>query len=87
MIRRAACAFNVGLVRPAAGEEGMDEHLTGTWEEFEAWVKETIRSDFRRRVRPQDTPSNREMVASLVLDGIERNEGVFRQSNASIERV
>ena len=53
----------------------MKKHLTGTWEEFEAWIKETIGSDFRWRVRPQDTPTNREMVASLVLDGIKRNDG------------
>ena len=65
----------------------MDKHLTGTWEEFEAWIKETIGSDFRWRVRPQDNATNREMVASLVLDGIKRNDGVFPHSNAFIERI
>ena len=65
----------------------MDNHLTGTWEEFEAWITETTGSDFRWRVRPQDTPSNREVVASLVVDGMKRNDGVFPRSNAFIERV
>jgi len=65
----------------------MDKHLTGTWEEFEAWIRETIGADFRWRVRPQDTPANREMVASLVLDGIKRSDGVFPRSNAFIEKI
>lgn len=74
-------------MRPAAEEQGMDKHLEGTWEESEAWIKETVGSDFRWRVRPQDTPSNREMVASLILDGIRRNNGVFPERNAFIESL
>ncbi len=77
----------MGLIRPVFGEEEMDKHLTGTWEEFEVWIKETIGSGFRWRVRPQGTPTNREMVASLVVDGIKRGDGIFPQSNASIERI
>ena len=65
----------------------MDKHSTGTREGSESWIKETIGSDFRWRVRPQDAPSNREMVASLVLDGIKRSGGVFPRSNAFIERM
>ncbi len=65
----------------------MDKHLTGMWEESEAWIRETIGSDFRWRVRPQDTPSNREMVASLILDGIKRGGGIFPHSNAFMERI
>ena len=74
------------MVRLVAGEQDMDKHLEGTWEEFEAWIKDTIGSDFRWRVRPQHTPTNREMVASLVLDGIKRNDGVFPEKNTFIER-
>ena len=72
-------------MRPAAGEEEMDKHLTGTWEEFKAWIKETIGSDFHWRVRPQDNVMNREMVASLILDGIKRG-GIFPEKNTFIER-
>jgi len=65
----------------------MDEHLTGTWEEFEEWIRKTIPSDFRWRIRPRDTRANREMVASLILDGMRRNNGVFPERDAFIERA
>jgi hypothetical protein len=45
----------------------MEDFLEGTWEEFEAWIRETIGSDFRWLIRPQDSSVNREMVADLVL--------------------
>ena len=64
-----------------------NELVTGTREEFDAWIRNTIGSDFRWRVRPRDTPSNREMIASLVLDELKRNDGIFPQSNVFIERI
>ncbi len=64
----------------------MEEDLTGTCEEFEAWIRETIGADFRWRVRPQDNATNREIVASLILDGIKRNNGISPQENRFIER-
>ena len=75
------------MVRLVAGEQEMDRHLTGTWEEFEAWIRETIGADFHWRVRPQDNATNREMVASLILDGIKRNNGIFLEKNTFIERA
>lgn len=65
----------------------MDEYLTGTREEFEAWIRDTIGADFRWKIRPQDTRANREMVADLIRSGMERNNGVFPQNNAFIEPV
>ena len=53
----------------------------------DCWMRETIGSDFRRRIRPQDTRSNRKMVADLILGDIERNDGVFPDSNAFVERT
>ena len=64
----------------------MDELLSGTWEEFEAWIRETIGGNFRWNVRPQDTASNREMVASLIRDEMERNKDVFPDGNTFIQR-
>ncbi len=64
----------------------MEKHLTGTWEEFEAWIRDTIGSDFCWRNRPQDTAGNREMIAGLIQDGIRRNNGVFPERNTFIER-
>ncbi len=64
----------------------MDEHRDGTWQEFEAWIRHMIGSDFRWCVSPQDTRSNREMVADLILKDIERNKGVFAVRNAFIDK-
>lgn len=64
----------------------MDKHLKGTWEEFEAWIRDTIGSDFQWCVRPQDTYTNREAVASLILKDIKQGNGVFPDKNAFIER-
>ena len=36
---------------------------------------------------PQDAESNREMVASLTHDEMKRNDGVFLQRDAYIERM
>ena len=65
----------------------MDKYLEGTWQEFEDWIRDTIGSDFHWRIRPPDTRANREMIADLILGGIKRNNGVFPQKDAFIERA
>ena len=65
----------------------MNKYLKGTWEEFEAWIRSTIGSDFRWKIRPKDQPAQREMIASLIEHAIKRNNGVFPQSNVFIERI
>ena len=60
--------------------------LDGTWQEFEAWIKDTIGSPFRWRIRPPDIRSNREMIASLMLEDTKRNNGDFPKENVFIER-
>ncbi len=65
----------------------MDKYLCGTWEEFEQWIRFTIGSDFRWRVRPLDRQSNREMVANMVRKDIEMNNSVFPTHNSFIERI
>ncbi len=68
-------------------EQSMDKSLLeGTWQEFEALIRDTIGSDFRWRVCPQDTHSNREMIVSLILEDIKRNNGVFPERNTFIEK-
>jgi len=61
--------------------------LRGTWEGFEAWIRDTVGSEFRWRVRPADTPVNREVVAEVILNNIERGNGTFPDKNAFIERA
>ena len=63
----------------------MNKYLKGTWQEFEAWIKATIGSDFRWLIRPMDTQTNREMVGSLILKDLEQGNGVFLDKNAFIE--
>ena len=65
----------------------MDDYQGGTWEEFEEWIRTTIAGDFRWKIRPQDSASNREMVASLIQAAIKRNDGKFPEKNWFIERV
>ncbi len=64
----------------------MDNHLDGSWERFEQWIRNTIGPDFRWRVRPMDKRSNRQMIAKLVTSDIKENNGVFPEKNAFIER-
>jgi len=65
----------------------MEDYCGGTWEEFEGWIRQTISGDFRWKIRPQDDASNREMVADLIKDAINRNDGTFPEKNSFIERV
>ena len=65
----------------------MDKHIQGTWEEFEALIRETIGLGFHWCIRPQDTIGNWEMVASLILKDIERGNGISPDKNAFIEKT
>jgi hypothetical protein len=65
----------------------LDNYLEGSWEKFEQWIRNTIGSDFRWRVRPMDKRSNRKMVAELVQNDIKENKGVFPEKHSFIERI
>lgn len=65
----------------------IDKYFTGSKEDFDAWIRDTFGSNFRRKVRPLDLLSNRKIVADLILGDIERNGGVFPGSDVFIERV
>jgi hypothetical protein len=65
----------------------MGKCLEGTWEEFEVWIRETIGSDFRWLIRPQDSSVNREMIADSVLKDTKRVNGVFPGKNAFVEKA
>ena len=64
----------------------MEKYL-GTWEEFEAWIRETIGSNFRWRIKPHDNTTNRKMIADLVKTKTRRNNGVFPDGDIFIERA
>ena len=65
----------------------MNQQITGTWEEFEGWIRRTIGGNFRWKIRPQDTATNREMVADLIKGAMKRNDGTFPEQNSFIERT
>ncbi|NIO05931.1 MAG: hypothetical protein GTN74_15405 [Proteobacteria bacterium] len=51
--------------------------LSGTWEEFEGWVKKRRCGEISWKVRPRDTKVNRMIVAESILDTLDRNGGEF----------
>ncbi len=64
----------------------IENYLDGSWGLFEQWIRNTIGSDFCWRVRPMDKRSNREMIAELVQNDMNGNDGVFPEKNSFIER-
>ena len=65
----------------------MDTYLDSSSEEFEVWIRRTIGSDFRWKIRPLDNPSNRKMIAGLIQDALKRNKGIFPKNDAFIEPI
>ncbi len=65
----------------------MNNHLDGSWEKFELWIRNTIGSDFRWRIRTMDTRASRQMLAELVQKNIKESNGVFPEKNSYIERT
>lgn len=54
--------------------------LSGTWEQFEGWIKTKIGGEISWKVRPRDTKVNRMIVAESILDTLDRNGGEFPPS-------
>ncbi len=60
----------------------MDAQITGSWKQFETWIRITTIGGFCWKIRPR---SSRQMVADLILDAIKRNNGTFFKNNSFIE--
>ena len=65
----------------------MDQHLKGSWEDLEAWVKDTIGSAFFWCIRPIDTTANREMIANHIIEQMKRHDGHFPDRDTFIAKV
>ena len=63
----------------------MDNYLDGSWKKFEQWIRNTIGSDFRWRVRPRDKRSNRQIIAELLQKDIKENHRDLPEKNSFIE--
>ncbi len=51
--------------------------LSGTWEEFETWIREQVGSSFVWKIRPLDIKANRQAVIESILRTIKENNGTF----------
>ena len=65
----------------------MNKYLKGTRQEFGAWIKDAIESDYRGLIRPVDAPANREMVDGLILKDLEPGNRVFPDKDEFIEET
>jgi hypothetical protein len=54
-----------------------EEVLSGTWKEFETWIREQVGSDFIWKIRPLDIKANRQAVMESILRTIKENNGTF----------
>ena len=54
-----------------------EEVLSGTWKEFETWIREQVGSDFIWKIRPLDIKANRQAVIESILRTIKENDGIF----------
>lgn len=54
--------------------------LSGTWRDFEAWIKAKVGGEISWKVRPRDTRVNRMIVVESILTTLERNRGKFPAS-------
>jgi hypothetical protein len=54
-----------------------EEVLSGTWKEFETWIREQVGSDFIWKIRPLDIKANRLAVMESILRTIKENDGTF----------
>lgn len=69
-----------------AEAEVLESVMSGTWEDFEAWIRETIEGNFIWKLRPPDTRANREMLVESIHDSMDRNSNLFPKGNAFLER-
>ncbi len=64
----------------------LERILTGSWQDFEAWIRDAIGGGFVWKVRPRDTRANRETVVESICGAIERHGGSFPERDAFLER-
>ncbi|MFX0197785.1 MAG: hypothetical protein ACFFCW_16820 [Candidatus Hodarchaeota archaeon] len=54
-----------------------ENFLSGTWEDFENWIRAKVGGEISWKVRPKDTRANRMIVAESILETLEQNSGEF----------
>jgi len=52
-----------------------EEVLSGTWREFETWIREQVGGDFIWKIKPFDIKANRQTVMESILSTIKKNDG------------
>ncbi|MCK5551643.1 MAG: hypothetical protein KAJ09_00770 [Deltaproteobacteria bacterium] len=56
------------------------DFLSGSWEDFETWIKAKVGGEISWKIRPRDTRVNRQVVAKSIIETLERNRGRFPPS-------
>ena len=54
-----------------------EEVLSGTWKDFETWIREEVGSDFTWKIMPLDIKVNRLTVMESIIRTIKENDGTF----------
>ena len=73
----------------SAGEQSEDDFgraFTGSWEVFEAWVRQTIGGEFAWKLLWRDTPTHRQMIVDSIRTAMAANDGVFPTADTFLER-
>lgn len=65
----------------------LERLLTGSWEDFESWLRSAIGGPFSWKIRPRDTTVNRQVVLESVCAAIKRHDGCFPNNDAFLERA
>lgn len=54
--------------------------LSGSWDDFESWLKAKVGGEISWKIKPQDTKVNRMVVAKSVLETMQRSGDTFPPS-------
>lgn len=65
----------------------MDKYLSGSWQEFEQWIRFSVESDFRWHLRPVDTKELRNDVVKAIQFDLKKADAGFSKTSAFLERI
>jgi hypothetical protein len=67
-------------------EDDFGRAFGGSWEAFEAWVRQTIGGDFVWKLLWRDTPAHRQMIVDSIRSAMAANGGLFPEADTFLER-
>ena len=70
---------------PDAENHDIDRVFSGSWEAFEAWIRQAIGGDFLWKTRPRDTPEQRQLIIDVIRKDLGRE--IFAGANLLLQRA